>query len=399
MVHFLSRFSLATAICALLAGCTVSTLENSTANNEPTPALATPEATPEASSIEVAAVELLGVITVPNDTMAFETLVGGLSAISYAGEGNGYYFLSDDRAITGPSRIYQATVDTGDGTLSEGDLVWTGLIPLQDESGKFLARGAIDPEGLVFQADRFYVATEGEAKAQPPIAPAILHFTQSGEYVQSLLLPDSYLPLADGSRGVRENQGLESLTLTPDGRFLISGVENALQQDGPAATLEETSAARLLTFDLIEQSVVREALYIVEPIPVAPDPSTGEADNGLVDLVALDNGGTLLAVERSYAEGIGNTVRLYLAHTQEATDVSGMQALSESEPITPVEKELVVDFGELGAEVGVAPDNLEGLALGPQLDDGRRLLLVVSDNNFNPSQTTQLWALALTFVD
>ena len=60
-----------------------------------------------------------------------------------------------------------------------------------------------------------------------------------------------------------------------------------------------------------------------------------------------------------------------------------------------------MDFGELGSELGpefdVAPDNSEGMALGPELADGRRVLVVVSDNNFNPSQTTQVWALALTF--
>ena len=37
---------------------------------------------------------------------------------------------------------------------------------------------------------------------------------------------------ADRSRGVRHNLGLESLTLTPDGR-LISGLEQPLAQDGP----------------------------------------------------------------------------------------------------------------------------------------------------------------------
>ena len=36
-------------------------------------------------------------------------------------------------------------------------------------------------------------------------------------------------------------------------------------------------------------------------------------------------------------------------------------------------------------DLGIDPDNIEGLALGPALADGRRLLVMVADNNFQPS--------------
>jgi hypothetical protein len=214
--------------------------------------------------------------------------------------------------------------------------------------------------------------------------------------------------VTDGSRGVRGNRGFESLTLAPDGSALISAVENALAQDGPAATLETGSPARLIAFALDGPRVVSEYVNRVESIPAAPTSAGGDADNGLVDLIALDiapdispdGQGTLLALERSYVQGVGNTVRLYLAQTQGASEVSSLDALpgmeDAAEVVTPVAKELLVDFGELGGELGIAPDNLEGMALGPQLVDGRRVMVVVSDNNFNPSQTTQVWALALT---
>jgi hypothetical protein len=35
------------------------------------------------------------------------------------------------------------------------------------------------------------------------------------------------------------------------------------------------------------------------------------------------------------------------------------------------------------------------MILGPVLPDGRRVLILVSDNNFNPDQTTQFIALAV----
>ena len=59
---------------------------------------------------------------------------------------------------------------------------------------------------------------------------------------------------------------------------------------------------------------------------------------------------------------------------------------------TPVSKRLVADFEQ---DLGIDPDNLEGMTFGPTLPDGRVLLIVVSDNNFNPFQTTQFIALAV----
>jgi hypothetical protein len=58
----------------------------------------------------------------------------------------------------------------------------------------------------------------------------------------------------------------------------------------------------------------------------------------------------------------------------------------------PMSKELVANFK---IDLGVTPDNVEGMTFGPKLPDGRQVLIVVSDNNFNPSQTTQFIALAV----
>ena len=39
-------------------------------------------------------------------------------------------------------------------------------------------------------------------------------------------------------------------------------------------------------------------------------------------------------------------------------------------------------------------DNIEGMTFGPNLPDGRRTLVIVSDNNFSAGQFTQFIALA-----
>jgi hypothetical protein len=57
-----------------------------------------------------------------------------------------------------------------------------------------------------------------------------------------------------------------------------------------------------------------------------------------------------------------------------------------------VSKRLILD---VEADLGIAPDNIEGMAFGPALPDGRLPLILVSDNNFAANQTTQFIVLAV----
>jgi hypothetical protein len=52
---------------------------------------------------------------------------------------------------------------------------------------------------------------------------------------------------------------------------------------------------------------------------------------------------------------------------------------------------LLLDLSTLGIPL----DNVEGMTLGPRLPDGRRSLVLVSDNNFAASQFTQFLLFAL----
>jgi 3-phytase len=140
---------------------------------------------------------------------------------------------------------------------------------------------------------------------------------------------------------------------------------------------------------------VGEFVYEVEAVSEQPVPADGFATNGLVDLLAIDNNGTLLALERSFSVGVGNTVKLYEIRTQGALDVSSLDSLAENgeafEIDPAVSKREIFDFSSLGIPL----DNLEGIELGPQLADGRQSLIVVSDNNFSSTQSSQFIALAL----
>ena len=69
-----------------------------------------------------------------------------------------------------------------------------------------------------------------------------------------------------------------------------------------------------------------------------------------------------------------------------------MADISEQlDEIRPADKTLLLDLDELGIPL----DNVEGMAIGPDLPDGRRSLLLVSDNNFSPAGFTQFLLFAI----
>jgi hypothetical protein len=59
--------------------------------------------------------------------------------------------------------------------------------------------------------------------------------------------------------------------------------------------------------------------------------------------------------------------------------------------VRTVDKTLLLDLRTLGIPL----DNVEGMVIGPTLPDGRRSLVLVSDNNFAGTQFTQFLLFAL----
>jgi len=59
--------------------------------------------------------------------------------------------------------------------------------------------------------------------------------------------------------------------------------------------------------------------------------------------------------------------------------------------VQPLRKELLFDLQELGIYL----DNFEGMTIGPRLPDGSNSLLLISDDNFNDEQISQLFLFRL----
>ncbi|MEO5576693.1 MAG: esterase-like activity of phytase family protein [Gaiellaceae bacterium] len=332
--------------------------------------------------------QFLGQQIVPTATQFQGTAFGGLSGMAYDERRGVFYVLSDDQV---GARFYTLRIGVASGAPAVQILAVTTL---RDASGQPFAPLSLDPEGLALTKDGTLVLTS-EGFANRLIDPWVREFGLDGRQLAALPVPSAFLPIAGGTRGVRQNLGFESAATAPNGRFLFTGTEAALVQDGPPATLGAGSPARLLRYNLQTRTLDRQYVYWTDPIAEPPVPATQFAVSGLVELLPLNNQ-FLLAMERSFsvgAPGTGNTIKLYRVALPGADDVNGFDSLvTLLGGIQPAEKTLLLDLDTLGIPL----DNVEAMAFGPDLPDGRRSLVLISDNNFSPSAFTQFLLFAVS---
>ncbi|KAH0363918.1 3-phytase, partial [Aureobasidium melanogenum] len=146
-------------------------------------------------------------------------------------------------------------------------------------------RVSVDSEGLVLNSDgSFYVSDE--------YGPYVYHFSASGKMIQAIRPPDAYIPLRNGTesfsadsppicdpdevitpedptQGRANNQGLEGLTASPDGKHLYALMQSALNQEG-GLKKKNRRYARLLQYSIPSSdssSPIYTAEYIV-PLPL-----------------------------------------------------------------------------------------------------------------------------------
>ena len=316
---------------------------------------------------------------------------GGLSGLAPIGDGR-YLAVCDERD---GARVYRLRV-TGEGQSLQ--VTPEDVIALDVSEG---AISALDPEAIVVTPrGTMIVASEGIGSGEPRVAPSLIEYEADGRFIREIRLRERFIPNATGplTHGARDNAALESLTITPDGDRLFTGLETAIVQDGePAAGGRETTA-RILEFvrDGGPYAPRREFAYRVEAI--APAPFTRAITvTGLVELLAVSDT-ELLALERTYmaerrnADNRGrslNRIRLFRVSLADATDVSAVDSL-QGAAFTPVGKTLILDLSDvtgLSQELATL-ENFEGMAVGPTLPDGARSLLLVSDDNFHATQRT-----------
>lgn len=367
---------------------------------------------------------LLGSYALPAGLEILGVDFGGLSAIDYDPQAGVFFAISDDRGDHGPPRFYELKLDLSAKGPRGIDI--RGQTPIQLQDGRAPKAGEIDPEGLrLGPGGVLYWSQEGGASGVPSVGV----MGRDGAWIADFAIPDYYKPIpaetdaaeteaaeteggaaaegaastaADASadaaappppRGVRDNFGFEALALDGKGRLVV-GIEQALAQDGPKADLEQGSLARLLVLSPENGGPIAEYVYPVGPVPSRPIPADGFATNGLVELLARPEGG-FYALERSYSKGQNNRVSIYLVDLEGASNVLGAESLVGLTP-RPATKRLLYTIQSGAAAAPLASvDNLEGICFGPEID-GRRTLVLISDDNFNRGgQATQILLFAI----
>jgi hypothetical protein len=240
------------------------------------------------------------------------------------------------------------------------------------------AGGPLDSEAIAVDADGTRLITS-------ETEPSVGRYDRAGRLRGRLPVPDALRVFPAGR--AKANLTLEALALQPDGRTLVGGMEGPLAGDQPGLV-------RLPTW-------VRPA----PGAPFAPGPEYGYALDfglGLSELTPAGDG-RLLALQRGFLPGVGNTVHLALVDLAGAADVSGVRVLTPVSDVAPVRSVPLADLGRFprsgatnpGAQLNPLLDNIEGMTVLGRDPDGALRLLLVSDDNQSPDQVTRLYRLTV----
>lgn len=161
----------------------------------------------------------------------------------------------------------------------------------------------IDPEGLVATLDgNFWVSDE--------YGPYIIHFDSNGKELERLSPYDDTLPRELSLRA--PNQGLEGLTITPDGNTLVAVMQSALQTPGLPGPAKSVPITRIVTINLVNRNIMHEYVY-----PLA---NPQESKVGISEITAL-SATTFLVDERNSKNPPDGNAKIYVADIAAATDV------------------------------------------------------------------------------
>ncbi len=347
----------------------------------------------------IAGMEFIGEVFLPHGHPVAGTRLLGLSGLARLGDTDTYLAICDD--VDGPARYYTLTIDIADGSLDDGDVEVTGVTLLNGPNGPIEA-GTFDLEGIALDAGAATLLITSEGRGDGPDdahAPFVYRNSRAGQFVGEVVLPGRYDQTMTAGHGVYNSGGFESLVFSLDHATLWMAAETALQQDGPKPTLEDPSHLRIMQWDSRDgahMSLAAEYVYELTDREGSTILTSDEGgDRSMVDLLPVTDT-VLLALEREWIGGEPRTntrpIALYEIDVAGADNVADVEALSGSE--TMVEKRLLLDLDTLRQAGHVERvGSFESMIFGPTLDDGRRTLIMVEDND--DGVDTQIIAFAV----
>ncbi len=319
--------------------------------------------------------------------------------------------------------------DPGAGTKTEN-----GIVLPSPASGTGAGKVSIDAEAISFRSDgSFYISDE--------YAAAIYYFSADGK-LQGVIQPPKALqpftggdlnynslnPPTDGGR--RNNQGLEGMSVTPDGKYVIAVLQSATVQDTQNSNQANRTDTRVLVYDISKGDATPDnpvGHYVLQ-LPTYTFGGTGGAVNRTAaqsEALAI-NDYQFLTLARDGGTGLGTgatnnfTYRsILLVDTRGATNLAGTNYETSYTPvdslvggsvvlnsdITPVSTTQLVNMlnpTQL-ANFGLTTSNAdphnpvswsekwEGMSLMPKLDEKHPqdfLLFVSNDNDYVSTSCT-----------
>lgn len=205
--------------------------------------------------------------------------------------------------------------------------------------GKF----SIDGEGLAIRADgTFYVSDEYGA--------TVYHVAADGRMLGLITPPQALLPQFTGASGFtgfttasaavgsaqtggrRDNQGMEAVDLTPDGKFLMTMLQSATRQDNPANDHRGRLFTRLSVYDVSTNATPTAPIghYLVELPTIDRDGTGGPADRtpAQSEIVALSPTTLLVLTRDGNGNGSEDVVRPLVFKTVALVTITGATNLA-----------------------------------------------------------------------
>ena len=339
----------------------------------------------------IGSLRLIGDYNIKTKTLFEGVEFGGISGIDRAPDGS-YWAISDERGgERGTPRFYNLAIDFDAGAFKSVRIDKMVYIKGPDGNNLSNTTRTADPEDIrVAPNGNLYISSEGVYNSPTNrIQPFVREVKTDGSFVRSFDTPAAFNYVDNTTAGARNNKLFEALAVAPNGT-LYTANEDALIEDGPITTLAAGSVVRVLKLDPVTAKATAQYAYQLPKIPVDKAPTGVFApDNGMPDLLAVSNN-EFIAIERAFADGVGNTIRLVLTTIEaDTTDVQGLKSLVGAN-YQPRKRELRLEMPIVSQ--GVKIDNIEGISWGPRLANGHRTLVLVADNNFADNQVTQFMA-------
>ncbi|KQV57626.1 MULTISPECIES: esterase-like activity of phytase family protein [unclassified Caulobacter] len=287
-------------------------------------------------------------------------------------------------------------------------------------TGEGAGRISLDSEAVTYLPDGgFYVSDE--------YAAGIYLFDRTGKQIGAIQAVPALLPMHKGQldftaevapdAGRRNNQGLEALAVTPDGKRLVAILQSATVQDTAGSNAATRNNTRILVYDISKTRTPKTPIgHYALQLPTVRENGDGRAADVTAaqsEMLALNDHQFLVLARDANGRGKGSTKSpvfksVLLVDTDGATNLAGTPYEQDAEAIArdgvlvpglePAKQtELLnllnpIQLAKFGMNLSTAPsdrfslsEKWEAMALAPAMDKTAPndvFLLVGNDNDF-----------------